>query len=347
MLSRSLSVACAAVLAGGVSVAAHAQGNLTVARYGGTWGDALQSCIFDKFAEKTGVNITPEPGVSTVTLSKLKQQKDNPAIDVAWIDGGVSELALESDVVATFDKSDVPNVENVVPEGTYRTADGEIYALGTGWYSLGLVYSTNEVQPAPSSWWDLWKPEYAGVVTVPSPANAMGVPLFVHISKLLGGDMNNMDAAVKKFQELEVSSFFDTSGSATNSFQSGEVIVGGHYANAAWAMADKGLPIAYAVPKEGAPSGDIRVHIVKGAKNRDLAEEFVNFAVAKEQATCLVEKLYVGPATKGVTPSEAASKRLPWGANGSVDNLALFDWAKLNAKRDDLTQLWNREVAGQ
>ena len=95
----------------------------------------------------------------------------------------------------------------------------------------------------------------------------MGVPLFVLLNKLAGGTMDNFDPGVAKMKALKCRPIFDASGTATNSFQSGEVITGAHYANAAWAMADKGVPIRYVVPKEGAPLGDIRVHIVKGTKS--------------------------------------------------------------------------------
>jgi hypothetical protein len=47
---------------------------------------------------------------STVTYNKLKQQKGNPSIDIAWIDGGISELAAADGVVATIDPAKVANV---------------------------------------------------------------------------------------------------------------------------------------------------------------------------------------------------------------------------------------------
>ena len=322
-----------------------AQQPLTVAFYGGEWGDAIQSCIVDTFTKATGINVTPDPGVSTITLGKLRQQKGNPVDDVAWMDGGISELAADDGLTADLSEKSIPNIANMLPEGIYKTSDGNIYALSTGFYSLGLVYNTKEVKTPPTSFWDLWKPEFAGAVTLPSPTNAMGVPLFLHLNKALGGTTGNYAPAVKKYEELKVSSFFDASGAATNSFQSGEVIAGAHYASAAWALADKGLPITYVAPKEGAPSSDIRVHIVKGTKNLSAAEKFVDFAVAKEQAACMSEKLYVGPATKGVSLSEKAKSRLPWGKNGSVANLALTDWAALNAQRQAVTDIWNKEIA--
>lgn len=322
-----------------------AQEALTAAFYGGEWGDAIQSCIVDPFAKSSGIKVTPDPGVSTVTLGKLRQQKGAPVIDVAWMDGGVSELASEDGLLADVSSQAVSNIANMIPEGVYKTSAGAVYALSTGFYSIGLVYNTKEVKTPPASFWDLWKPEFANVSTMPSPVNAMGVPLFMHLNKALGGTTGNYEPAVKKYKELKVSSFFDASGSATNSFQSGEVVVGAHYASAAWSLADKGLPITYAAPKEGAPTNDIRVHIVKGTKNQAAAVKFVDFAVAKEQAVCMSEKLYLGPATKGVTLSDKAKSRLPWGKDGSVANLALINWTELNPQRQAITDLWNKEIA--
>lgn len=342
-------LACAATAAGTLALtgAAHAAEALTVAVYGGEWGEAIQQCIINPFTKASGIAVTPEPGVSTVTVAKLKQQKGSPVIDVAWIDGGISELALADDVVGVIDPAKVPNVKNVIAEGAYKRPDGTIFALSTGYYALGLVYNTKEVKTPPTSWWDLWKPEYAGVVTIPSPANAMGVPLFVHLATLLGGSMDNVEPAVQKLRTLKVSAYFDTSGGATNNFQSGQVTIGGHYASAAWSLADKNLPIAYVVPKEGVPSGDIRVHLVKGTKKQAAAEKLVDYAVGLEAANCMSNSLYVGPATRGVVLSDKAKARMPWGAEGSVKNLALYDWAKLNERREKLTEIWNRQIAGK
>ena len=113
----------------GITAPATAQQGLTVAFYGGEWGEAIQSCIVDPFVKSTGIKVTPEPGVSTVTLAKLRQQKGNPVIDIAWMDGGVSELAAQDDLVAPIDTQRVPNVANMVPEGVYKTGAGTIYAL--------------------------------------------------------------------------------------------------------------------------------------------------------------------------------------------------------------------------
>jgi putative spermidine/putrescine transport system substrate-binding protein len=324
-----------------------AQQRLTVATYGGNWGEAQKACILDPFAKASGVQVVQETSVSTVTYNKLKQQKGNPSIDIAWIDGGISELAAADGVVAPIDPAKVPNISGLINEAVYKNKDGKIYALSTGFYALGIAYNSKELKEAPQSWWDIWKPEYAGKVTLPSPVNAAGIPFFAHVIGLTGGTLDNPAAAVDKLKGIKVSSYYDASGVAQAALQSGEAIAAAYYNTAAWAIADKGLPIAFVVPKEGAPSADIRVHIADGTKHLDAAQQFVNYAVSDEAMNCLAEKLYVGPPTKQYKISEQAKSRMPWGANGSVKNLAIPNWEAINAKRQALTEVWNRQVAGK
>jgi putative spermidine/putrescine transport system substrate-binding protein len=325
---------------------AAAQERLTVATYGGNWGEAQKACILDPFAKASGIPVIQETSVSTVTYNKLKQQKGNPSIDIAWIDGGISELAAADGVIATMDPAKVTNVGGLIDEAIYKK-DGKIFALSTGFYALGIAYNSKDVKAAPTSWYDLWKPEFSGRVTVPSPVNAAGIPFFTHIIKLEGGSLENPGKGAEKLKSLKVASYYDASGVAQAALESGEAIAAPYYNTAAWAISDKGIPIVFVVPKEGAPANDIRVHIAEGTKNRDAAEKFVNYAVSQEAMNCLAEKLYIGPPTKETKLSDKAKARMPWGAEGSVKSLAIPDWDAINAKRQSLTDVWNRQVVGR
>jgi len=329
------------------TAAVNAQEKLVAAHYGGVWGKTIETCMFDTFAKATGIGVTPEPGVSTANRAKLQAQKGNPAIDIAFIDGGISELAMADGTIATLDPKKIPNLANVIDEGVYKRKDGSIYAVSNGYYAVGIAYNTKEVKTPPTSWWDLWNKEYEGKVTMPSPTNAAGVPLFLHWNKLLGGTNANLDPAVNKVKALKVANYFDASGAGEASFQSGEAIIGAHYASAAWGLADKGLPIAWIAPKEGASSSDPRVHIVEGTKKKEAAEKFVNHALSKEVAACMSEALYLGPVVKGVVLSEKAKQRLPWGPNGSIKNLVVFNWDEVNMVRSNVVETWNKRVVGK
>ena len=139
--------------------------------------------------------------------------------------------------------------------------------------------------------------------------------------------------------------FFDSSGAASNAYQSGEVVIGAHFSVGAWDLADKGLPIGFVVPKEGVWATDARLHLVKGSPKKEAAQKFINQALTPEAATCLADKLYLGPAVRNVSVKPQTARKLPWGETGSVKNLLLFDWTEVNALRGKIVDTWNREIA--
>ena len=48
---------------------------------------------------------------------------------------------------------------------------------------------------------------------------------------------------------------------------------------------------------------------------------------------------------KDVQVPKDVARKLPWGAEGSVKNLSLFDWNLINSRRAEVTDAWNRQVA--
>ena len=341
---KMASLASVAIVGAAASFSTVAEERLTVAWYGGNWGDAFKACVADPFTKATGVTVVPEVGTSTTTLAKLQQQKDAVKIDVAWMDGGISELAQAAGVLDSITAPGVANIANVVPQAIYKQGDAT-YAVGTGYYALGLTYNTKKITQPPTSWKDLWTKEYAGAVTIPSPSNSAGVPWIFFLTKVWGGDTKDLAPVFKEIKALDVALFFDSSGAASNAYQSGEAIIGAHFSVGAWDLIDKGLPIGYVVPKEGAWATDARLHLVKGTPNKASAEKFINTALTPEASSCLAEKLYLGPSVKGVKVSEATGRKLPWGVNGTVADLTLFDWNVINAQRPQITETWNREIA--
>lgn len=327
-----------------VGVAQTAPQSITVAYYGGNWGEAFDACVAKPFTTATGIQVIAEIGNSTTTLSKLQQQTGATVIDVAYMDGGVSEIAEAAGVLAPIELAKLANAGALQPEAAYKNGD-HVFAVSAGYYSLGLIYNTSEVTEAPQSWEELWNPDYAGAVAIPSPNNSAGVPFVIFLAGAFGDATETLDATFSKLKSLDSGLLYDTSGAASNAFQSNEVVIGAHFNVGAWDLIDAGLPIGFTVPSEGVWATDARMHIVKGTKNEEAAQKFIDTALTSEAATCLAEKLYLGPAITGVTLSDDVERKLPWGTGGSIKNLRLFDWTEVNAKRPAITDRWNREIA--
>jgi len=137
------------------------QTSITVNAYSGPWETAMKKCFFDPFTEETGIRVVIDAGTASVTYTRLRQQKGAPQLDVAWLDAGYSEQAWEEGLIQEIDTQQVPNFKNITKAAQYAE-DDKLFALGTGYFAYALAYDTEEVNPPPTSWFDLWDEQYAG-----------------------------------------------------------------------------------------------------------------------------------------------------------------------------------------
>lgn len=330
-----------AIWAGAGAAAAQ---TLTVGGYGGIWGDALEKCVLQPFAKEANVTVVQERGVSSVTLGRLRQQKSAPQMDVAWMDAGVSETANDDGVVESLSTDAIPNMRSLDGKALYKNSSGQVYALSQGFISFGVIYNSEKLKTPPTSWWDLWKPEYAGKLSLPSTAQSAAAMMIVHLNKILGGTVEDVAPALNKLRELKVSSFYAATGAAISSFQTGETDATVLYHTSAWTMQDQGQPAQLASLREGLPAYDWRVHLVKNGKNPELAKKLINYAVSPTAYSCLAEVLFVAPPIAGLKLSDRAAARMPWGKGGSLADLQLLNWNDLNRRRDAILEQYAKTV---
>jgi putative spermidine/putrescine transport system substrate-binding protein len=331
-----------------VSGAAAAQDTLNVGGiYGGVWADSIRAAILTPYQEKTNTKMNIEEGISSVTLAKLRQQKSAPALDVVWIDRVVSDQAILEGLVDTIDPAVLTNLPDITPKAVIKDKAGNIVALTTGYWAAGIAYNTKEIKTRPQSWLDLANPEYKGKLAIYTPENAIGLPLLLTIAELKGGNPDNMDPGFAFFRGLAKNGAILFSGSPAggNLLANGEAAIATLASTQVWDLQAKGHPIAYVAPKEGVVGGDIRVHIVKGAKNKAAAMKLANFAISPEAQEVLAERLLVGPVNHKAKLKPEVAAKMPWGENGSPDTIRLVDPYVIIDKRDAWTARWNKEVA--
>ncbi len=315
---------------------------LTVSVFGGSWGEAIQANIIKPFEAEHGVTIQTVESTSTLALGKMRQESG--VFDVALLDSGVSEVARAEGLVATLPEDQLTNLPDLSDRAQLRDDQG-LWAVTMGFWALGLAYNTEQVDQPPAAWADLWDQRYAGKVTVPTPDTTGGLPFLIQAAELNGGGIDNIQPGFDAIAKLDVAAFFDSSGTASNLMQSGEATVAAHYNPGAWPMADQGLPITWVVPKEGALAADSRWHLSAGTDQQDLATQFIDFASSAAAQQGLAKDLFVAPANTTVELDEQTKARMPYGANGSLEDLTFPDWAAINKHRSEWTAQWNRQVA--
>jgi putative spermidine/putrescine transport system substrate-binding protein len=140
-----------------------------------------------------------------------------------------------------------------------------------------------------------------------------------------------------------VSAVASNPGSLATLFQQGQIDISVHYNNNVGDLQAKGVPIALARPDTGWIHIKSSMHIVKNSKNVDLAAAYINAAISPEVQTQMADAPYmVAPTSTRATFSKAL-------AAYAADTKALeamngVDWAKLNPRRPEYIDRFNREI---
>jgi putative spermidine/putrescine transport system substrate-binding protein len=199
------------------------------------------------------------------------------------------------------------------------------------------------VKTPPTTWADLWKPEYKGMLSVPHLSSIGGWEMLVIAARHGGGDEGNPDPGFAAMKALKpnIRNFHRSAVEAVQTLDSGETPIMVVAADSRmYLMADGGRPIRYVLPKEGALAGMGSLHIAKNSAKADLCKKFINFALSKDVQESFANLISGGPVNKNAMLQGRAKERV-----ARPDQLLLIDWRKIIPNMPQLTDRWNRELA--
>jgi putative spermidine/putrescine transport system substrate-binding protein len=202
------------------------------------------------------------------------------------------------------------------------------------------------VKTPPTSWDDLWRPEYKGRVGITSLASTLGLAFLLDVNRLAGGNENDMAPGFAKLRTLlpnlaAVSANFGAHGAL---FQQGEIDIGVQNFNFAEQLKAKGVPIEFVRPSTGTPAWKTSMHVVRGAVQPDLATLFIDSQItASVQAAMEQSPWDVIPTNRNVPFGGLVASVIAKDAAGLKD-MVFFDWAAVNRHRAAWTQQFNREI---
>ena len=295
-----------------------------------------------QFTASTGIGVDVVfIGSDDEIWAKIKGSEGKD-FDVFAVNTAQLQRYIQADLVAPIDPSHMPNQQQVLPR--FRdlekvggvTKDGKAYGIPFAFDSIGLIYDTDKVSPAPTSMSVLWDPKYQGKVL----AYDNGEHNFSFTALTLGyADPFHLDAdqlaAVKaRLIELKhnVLSFYTTADEAQQIYQNNDVaLIWANYGQQQLkALQEVGAHVAYINPSEGALAWLDNWVISKGAHDTAAAEKWINFMVGKDVSSALSERTGFGN-----TVTET-------GSAGGNDKLVWLDNVEDPQKRSDL---WNEVKA--
>ena len=331
----------AAWLAAPCGVAQAQSKNIATTTPPGAWEAAHRGILLPAFTRATGGTVSLTASQPLDTLSKVIASKANPPFDVIMLDEGPFLAALSQDIFEKIPADKVPHLQDVPsalvdPRGLGVFVSGQI---------IGIAYNTEKIKVPPKSWNDLLKPEYKGRIGLANMGSTLIAAWMVEIARLNGGSEENMEPAFQFVKKMmpNVGAISSSPGALATLFQQGQIDVAVHYNNNVGDLQAKGVPIALTRPDTGWIHIKSSMHIVKNNRNPELAAAYINAALSPEvQTRMAAEPYFVVPVSNKATfsPGLQAYAR-------NVDEIARMsrvDWAKLNPRRGEYIERFNREV---
>ncbi len=270
------------------------------------------------------------------SLTRLRNEKDNPQFDIWW--GGPVDSFIAAKQEGLLEAYDSPNLAAIKDPELMKDPDN----FWAGIYVGSLGFATNEnwlaenpgVEP-PTSWADLLKPEFTGQIMVAHPSSSgTSYTALCTILQMMGEEAGWEYLADYAGQVLQ----FTKSGSAPGRFVGqGEAAVGIVFSHDIVVNIEDGMPVVLTFPEEGTGYEIGGMGIIKGAKHLDAAQKWFDWAL--EPATQELGpkyKAYQAPTVEG------ASASMPELLEVKLINYD-FEWCGANKK--DFVDRFTNEVA--
>ncbi|WP_051231430.1 ABC transporter substrate-binding protein [Kaistia adipata] len=290
------------------------------------------------FTKETGIDVDVVfIGSDDEIWAKIKGSEGKD-FDVMAVNTAQLQRYIDASLVKPWDLSKIPNQKDVLPR--FRdlsaikgmTRDGKVYGIPFCFDSIGLIYDTDKVKPAPTSMTVLWDPQYQGKVLAYD--NGEHNFSFTALTEGIENPFHLTDEQFAKIKDKLVDlkrntlSFYTTADEAMQIYHNNDVaLIWANYGQQQLKALQKvGAHVAYVAPEEGSLSWLDNWAMTSGVKDQAAAEKWVNFLLDKKIGAQLSERTGFG---NTVTASSNAS---------DGDKLVWLESVEDPLKRSDL---WN------
>lgn len=310
-----------------------------------TWGfseDFFQASVYAPFEQEHNVKIVLEIGNNAERLNKIRQGSSN--VDLIYLSDYYAQQGIDEGLFEKIDRSKIPNIENIydIAKAPLGEDYGPAYTIGR----LGIAYNPALVSGKVESWSDLWA-SFDNNLAMPAITSTAG-PMTVDAASVAAGNAEfNEDQAFTKLQELDsnVVKYYSQTSDFVNMFGQ-EEIAGGPIMEMYFKDLQAAVPDAkFAAPSEGAYAVMNTVNVVKGSKNKELAEEFINWHLSKEVQEKSAKAKVDSPVSTEVVLTEGEAQGVTYGAD-VIEKLRKLDMSFVNQHITEWTDRWNREIGG-
>ncbi len=335
-------LAAAAVRPG--RAAAAPSGEIVLMAYSGTFQDNYTKAVVEPFmAANPGVKVIYNPGGSSAQmLGMLRAQRSHPQIDVDIMDFSVSRVANKEGLFRKFTPAEVPNMADVHDQAKMPGDWGP----GITFDNLVMIYSPQNVKPAPTGIPDLLDPKHKGRIAFSPAPNVIGIALQIVVAHYLGLDYKGSpDPEIELLKKIAQN--VQTWNAMPDNYTmviNGDIDIGIGW-NARSQDYKNRAPgkIEAITMAQGSILDMDTINLVEGTQNPDAALAFINYALSAEAQERFAKLMYYGASNRNAKlPEDVASRTSSYPA--TLAKMLPVDWEYVASVQDQWSNLWRREV---
>jgi len=254
------------------------------------WPGYADSDMVKVFEKRFDVHVEVSFVDSDDMLREIIGAHQGEDVDVFAANTAEIKYYIDQKLIAPLQLSNIPNTSHQLsrfrelPAIAGITQGGNIFAIPYTYSEMGLIYDRKQISDPPKSIAALWEQKYKGRVLAFNASSHN----FSIASLLLGGSPFRIDD--KQFERVveilialrrNVLTFYNQPEEAVRLFRdhSAALLFANYGSQQLKQLRDDGADVGYIIPREGALAWLDCWAVTRGAKNRQLAEKWINYTL--------------------------------------------------------------------
>ena len=306
-----------------------------------TWGGLYQQCYsetIDRFEKEYDVEVEWVLGAMASWMVMAR----GGGLDVVTTNLLNSLVGENEGLWAELDETKIPNMANLLEQANYSK-----YTVFANIGDYVIAYNSKYVDPAPTSWNDLWDPAYKNRVVLFYFGSTGTLNLILQQAEQRGGSIDDINPGLERLAELQKSGNLIGMVSNDAEIQSllelEEAWIGISCNGRVVDLQKRGYDfIKIARPQEGTYGMITTLNVPKTSKQQDLAMKFINHVLSPEVQEYFAERTYYAPTIKNAKIPEELEEGLVTAED--LEKMYIPDFVKVNERKEAWAEVWDRLV---
>jgi putative spermidine/putrescine transport system substrate-binding protein len=288
---------------------------------------------------RVAVEVTSRGAVDA--YPRLLVSPNNPIENGGMWNNIFSALGTQNGLFRDFSKDFVPHAKDLLPSVQPTYGMGIAVAV----QPFGIAYNPKYVQ-APTSWLDLFKPDYANKVAVIDNF----WDHYIMLARIMGGNERDLAPAMDEWakHKKNIGAWASSFTQLDELLDKGEMWLAPHWGGFVTGSMIKGLNMAFAWPKEGCTLQSVIIHVTKGSSDEaaEYTQRFFDVWLSPEFQLAYLTKAGLSPSSQAVSipPKLAAMEGVIAPERLKEKKLVQYDYAYVGNHLTEIRRMMTEKL---